>query len=224
MLSSTLSRMGCEKLGSMPGIVWSDAFMRSIRRSFVTPRGHSASGRTSTRNSAMLIIFGSVPSSGRPAFERTETTSGNRRSIPRIRASCRDVSVTEMPGGNMTLIQSAPSLSSGRNSVPNAGTSRRLPASAATAAPRTILRRSGAMMFAAFGETPEDVLQHDDRPVDDDPEVHRAERQQVRRDGAKPQADERREQRQRNDDRDDACRPEVAQEQVEHDRHQQRPL
>ena len=144
MLSSTLSRMGCEKLGSMPGIVWSDAFMRSIRRSFVTPRGHSASGRTSTRNSAMLIIFGSVPSSGRPAFERTETTSGNRRSIPRIRASCRDVSVTEMPGGNMTLIQSAPSLSSGRNSVPNAGTSRRLPASAATAAPRTILRRSRA--------------------------------------------------------------------------------
>ena len=37
-------------------------------------------GFTSTKNSAMLIILGSVPSSGRPDLDTTVTTSGNCRS------------------------------------------------------------------------------------------------------------------------------------------------
>ena len=87
MLSSTLSRMGCEKLGSMPGIVCSAAFICSISCSFDMSRRHCDGGFTSTRNSAMLIIFGSVPSSGRPAFDITDATSGNCRTVARMRAS-----------------------------------------------------------------------------------------------------------------------------------------
>ena len=57
-----------------------------------------------------------------------------------------------------------------------------------------------------------DVLDHDHRAVDDDAEVHRAERQQVRGDAAQREADERREQRERNHDRDDQRGAQVAEE------------
>ena len=66
---------------------------------------------------------------------------------------------------------------------------------------------------------------HDHRAVDDDAEVHRAERQQVRRNAAQIV----RPMKVASSasgiiDRDDAGGPQVAQEQIQHDRHQQRAL
>ena len=92
---------------------------RAISCSLVMWRVHSDSGFTSTKNSAMLISLGSVPSSGRPAFEITVRTSGNWRSSARMRAHSRDASLTEMPSGSITFTQIAPSFSSGRNSLPS---------------------------------------------------------------------------------------------------------
>ena len=72
----------------------------------------------------MLISLGSVPSSGRPAFEITDAHFRELRAASRGSArSCRDASLTEMPGGSMRLTQIAPSFSSGRNSVPSCGAS-----------------------------------------------------------------------------------------------------
>ena len=102
---------------------------------FDNPRFHCSSGFMSTRNSAIEISLGSVPSSGRPALEVTPATSGDLRIASRMRrASCCD-SVTEELLGSCTLTHTAPSFSSGRNSVPSDGTSASAPASdsAATA-------------------------------------------------------------------------------------------
>src|SRR5207249_1584748 len=58
MLSSTLSRMGCEKDSSTPGKT--DIFCENCSISFsrVSPCGHSAGGFRSTKNSVILIGFG----------------------------------------------------------------------------------------------------------------------------------------------------------------------
>jgi hypothetical protein len=80
----------------------------------------------------MLRSFGSVPSSGRPVFEITEFTSGKPRSILRIRASVDAALESEMLGGRLMLIQTEPSFSSGRNSLPSRGTIARLTPKAAT--------------------------------------------------------------------------------------------
>ena len=86
----------------------------------------------------MLIIFGIGAVLGPAGFGDDRCAPpGTVRSIVRTRASCREVSLTEMPGGSMMLIHSDPSFSSGRNSLPSRGTSARLAASAATAAART---------------------------------------------------------------------------------------
>src|SRR5262249_62275124 len=97
----------------------------------------AAGGLRSTKNSAILIIFGSVPSSGRPAFEMTDVTSGNWRRIDRIRAQSREASLTERLGGSIILTHSVPSFSSGRNSLPKRGTRERLPARSTSGAART---------------------------------------------------------------------------------------
>jgi hypothetical protein len=85
-------------------------------------------------------------------------------------------------------------------------------------------RLGAALAIMRLGQTPEHVLQDNHRAVDDDPEIHRAERQQVGRDPADAQADEGREQRQRDDDRDDAGGAQAAEEQEQHDGHEQRAL
>src|SRR4030095_2938951 len=87
----------------------------------VTFRVQVEVGFRSTRHSTMLIIFGSVPSSGRPALEITLFTSGIFRRSFRMRADWAEVSLTETPGGSVTLIQIDPSFNSGRNSVPRRG-------------------------------------------------------------------------------------------------------
>ena len=73
-----------------------------------------------------------------------------------------------------------------------------------------------------FRQVPEDVLHDDHGAVDDDPEVHGAERQQVGGDPADSEPDERRQKRERNDGGHDTGRAQVAQEEIEHDRHQNR--
>ena len=112
------------------------------------PLRHSDSGFTSTRNSDMLMSFGSVPSSGRPVFDVTLATSGDWRIAARMRWFNCCASVTETLVGRNTFTQIAPSFSSGRNSVPRRGTSARLAASATTAAMRTARGRSSAQTSA----------------------------------------------------------------------------
>ena len=73
-----------------------------------------------------------------------------------------------------------------------------------------------------FAEPAEDIFDHDDRAVHDDAKIHRAEGNQVGRNAAPRQADERRQQRQGNDDGDNRRRPEVAEKQQQHKRHQNR--
>src|SRR5581483_8102444 len=99
---------------------------------------HSDSGLGTTSISHMLISFGSVPSSGRPDFETTVSTSGIFASAARNFAVIDCASVTDTDEGSVTLIQIEPSLSSGRNSVPSFGTTAKLAASAASAVPITI--------------------------------------------------------------------------------------
>ena len=145
MLSSTLSRMGWEKLVSTPGSA-SRALSISARSfAFVMPGRHSGGGFNSTKHSAMLIGLGSVPSSGRPALEMTIFTSGTVWSNCRILAVWATASVTEIPGGRLALTQIVPSLSSGRNSVPTRGNTARLAASAATAVTTTAHGRASPL-------------------------------------------------------------------------------
>ena len=68
----------------------------------------------------------------------------------------------------------------------------------------------------------EDVLDNDHRAVDDDAEIHRAEREQVGRNAFDRQADERRQQRQRDHDGDDGRRSHASQEEEQHQADQQR--
>ncbi len=96
----------------------------------------------------MLMSFGSVPSSGRPAFEVTLTTSGDLRIASRMRRFSTCASVTDTLVGRNTLTQIEPSFSSGRNSVPSRGTSARLAASASTAAASTAFGRARAQARA----------------------------------------------------------------------------
>ena len=71
----------------------------------------------------MLMFFGSVPSSGRPAFETTAFTSGKLPTRARSLRISDLASWTETEGGSVMLIQIEPSFSSGRNSVPRKGIS-----------------------------------------------------------------------------------------------------
>ena len=86
----------------------------------------------------MLMSLGSVPSSGRPALDVTLCTSGNLRIASRMRPFSSCASDTETLVGRKTFTQIAPSLSSGRNSVPSRGTRARLAAKATTAETITV--------------------------------------------------------------------------------------
>lgn len=125
-----------------PGSAESALSISSSRLRLVTFRFHSDSGLRSTKNSAMLTSFGSVPSSGRPAFDITRFTLGIPAIKARIFAVSACASVTDTLDGSGTLTQIEPSFSSGRNSVPRCGTSASAPARAATAVPITRFGRA----------------------------------------------------------------------------------
>ena len=148
MLSSTLSRIGCEKLISTPGMASSAWSMASMIFSLLMPRRHCSGGFKSTKHSTILIGFGSVPSSGRPALEMTAFTSGTLRNALRMAAHWTVASVTEMPGGRFALIQIVPSLSSGKNSVPSLVADTRLTPRPARAIDNTNFRWSSAQARA----------------------------------------------------------------------------
>jgi hypothetical protein len=71
------------------------------------------------------------------------------------------------------------------------------------------------------GQSSIDVLDHDDRAVDENAEVDRTDGEQVRRNAPEVETDEREQQRQRNRHRDDEPRTDVVQEEDEnhHDQH-----
>ena len=148
MLSRILSRIGCEKLACTPGIFDSSRSISVITSRLFSPRFHSDSGFRSTSISAMLMSLGSVPSSGRPALKTTLRISGIFFSASCIRPISIDASVTETLGCKGTLSHSAPSLSSGRNSVPSCGATARLATRAAVAPSTTSLRRPNAQFRA----------------------------------------------------------------------------
>src|SRR5438034_272439 len=124
-----------------------------------------------------------------------------------------------MPGGRLALTQMLPSLSSGRNSVPSLGIITRLTIKAAKALTTTNFHRrlldhlSQSRSVAGLPELAQatkDVFDHNDRAIHDDAEVHRAERQQVCRNAAPGQADERCQQREWYNEGNYGRRPEIA--------------
>ena len=149
MLSSTLSRMGWSNDGSMPGIAETAASISSTRSSLVLPGRHRDSGTKSTKSSAELKIFGSVPSSGRPTFEITVFTSGTVCRALRTVRICSIASSGETDGGSVRFTHVVPSLSSGRNSLPRREPSTSATASAATA--RLITSRGLAIALRSNG-------------------------------------------------------------------------
>jgi hypothetical protein len=74
------------------------------------------------------------------------------------------------------------------------------------------------------GEGDQDALDDDDAAVDDDAEVDRAHGEQVRRQAAQLEIDERHQQRERDEDGDDERRAQVEQEDEEHEGDQQAAL
>ena len=76
------------------------------------------------------------------------------------------------------------------------------------------------LLAVACGQLAEDVLDHDDRAVDDHAEIDRADRQQVGRDVRPVQTDEREEQRERNGDGDDQRRADAEEQQSEDHEHE----
>ena len=73
-------------------------------------------------------------------------------------------------------------------------------------------------------ELAKNVLDHDHRAIDDDAEVHRAQRKQVGRDADEGQAKEGGEQRERNGNGDDRGGAQIAEKHPQHDRNQKRAL
>ena len=119
MLSSTLSRMGCENDTSSPGSLETASSIATTIFGLVMPARHCASGFNSTKASKPLKIFGSVPSSGRPTLLITVTTSGTWRNWARMRPAINLASSGETDGGKVALTQIVPSSSSGKNSEPS---------------------------------------------------------------------------------------------------------
>ena len=83
--SATLSCRYCDRLKSTPGKdAWSLCSISSVSFSLSTPGRHWSSGFIGAKNSALKKPAASVPSSGRPCWETTRSTSGNEAMILRI--------------------------------------------------------------------------------------------------------------------------------------------
>ena len=118
MDSSTLSRMGCENAGSIPGMALSARCISAVIFSRVMPGRHWSSGLMSTNTSTEAMVLGSVPSSGWPAFDTVVRTSGTVSSAWRAMRRMRVASSLDTEGAIPKLTQVVPSFSSGRNSEP----------------------------------------------------------------------------------------------------------
>ena len=81
-----------------------------------------------------------------------------------------------------------------------------------------------ALPLGELGEPPDQVLDHHDRPVDDQSEVDRPEAHQVAGETRPEHSGERPQHRQRQGQGDDDPGPPVAQQQQEHDHHQHAAL
>ena len=95
----------------------------SVSFSLVSPRGHSSKGFSGAKSSMLLKPATSVPSSGRPSCETTDTTSGWFLRMLRMRPTCVADSDKEIDIGKVARIQKLPSSSLGMNSPPRSGKS-----------------------------------------------------------------------------------------------------
>ena len=83
--SETLSCKYCEKLNSTPGnLSCNCASSCAVSSSLLRVPGHSLDGFNGAKNSALNRPAASVPSSGRPCCETTDSTSGRPRISFRI--------------------------------------------------------------------------------------------------------------------------------------------
>ena len=128
--SSTLSRIGCEKVTVMPGITDRLCSISARICFLLKPRVQSLSSRITTRHSSWLATLGSVPSSGRPSLEIMLSTSGVLMTISRNRCACCCDSEIDTLGSSATFNHTEPSFNSGKNSEPS-----REPASTAIKSP-----------------------------------------------------------------------------------------
>jgi hypothetical protein len=81
-----------------------------------------------------------------------------------------------------------------------------------------------ALRRAAFGEQAQAVLDHHDRPIDDQPEVERAQTHQIARHSDRVHPADGDEERERDDDRDDQCGAPIPHHEQQHERDEQRAL
>ncbi len=139
--SSTLSSMFCEKPNVTPGnrpsldpICW-------MSFGLVRPPGQSPSGLSCTKNSVLLNVVTSVPSSGRPSWEMTWFTTGKPRRVWRICSASADAASKEMSTGSVARTQRFPSSSLGMNSPPSAGSTATVAANVVRLTPKTRPRR-----------------------------------------------------------------------------------
>ena len=120
--SSTLSWMFWEKLKSIPG----NSLANRSDRIFVSwslsrPCFQVSKGFRGTKSSMLFGPLTSVPSSGRPTWETTVSTSGRSRRMSRMRRTyCVDCG-SETDRGSVARIQKLPSSSFGMNSRPTNG-------------------------------------------------------------------------------------------------------
>ena len=143
--SSILSWMYCEKLNVTPVNSPENSFCNSaISPSFVMPGVHCSIGFSGAKNSALLKPAASLPSSGRPCWETTVTTSGRLRRISRMRSTTGMPASSEIVGGIVARIHRLPSSRVGRNSPPSRGASTPATARNATPIATTIARCDNA--------------------------------------------------------------------------------
>ena len=81
------------------------------------------------------------------------------------------------------------------------------------------LGKQPSKLVLSIGKATQGVLGDDHRPVDNEPEVQRAKAHEVRRDTGFQHPGGRQQHRDRDDERCDHCRPEIAQEQEQHRNH-----
>src|SRR5262249_1264104 len=120
--SSTLSEMYCEKLKFTPGSAAANSSATSsVSFAFVNPCGHSSKGFSGANSSTLLKPATSVPSSGRPSCDTTDTTWEWAFKMLRILPTWAADSDSEIDIGNVARIQKLPSSSFGMNSPPSSG-------------------------------------------------------------------------------------------------------
>ena len=82
----------------------------------------------------------------------------------------------------------------------------------------------GVVELIAHGKAPKHIFDHDHGAIDDDAEIHRAQRQQVGRNADESEADKCRQEGQRDYDRHDRRCAKITEKQVQDQRHQRGAL